>query len=42
MEIILQEHHGVLFYACPEITAAGFPHGFSTRVGGVSPAPGTA
>ena len=39
MEIILQEHHGVLFYACPEITAAGFPHGFSTRVGGVSPAP---
>ena len=39
MEIILQEHHGVLFYACPEMQAAGFPHGFSTRVGGVSPAP---
>ena len=39
MEIILQEHHGVLFYACPEIQAAGFPHGFSTRIGGVSPAP---
>ncbi len=39
MEIILQESQGVLFYCCPEIRAAGFPHGFSTRVGGVSPAP---
>ena len=39
MEITRQERHGVLFYGCPEIQAAGFPHGFSTRIGGVSPAP---
>ena len=39
MEITLQERHGVLFYGCPELEAAGFPHGFSTRVGGVSPPP---
>ena len=39
MEIVQEERHGVLFYVCPEIRASGFPHGFSTRVGGVSPAP---
>ena len=39
MEIVQEERHGVLFYVCPEIRASGFPHGFSTRVGGVSPRP---
>lgn len=39
MEIVREEHRGVLFYVCPEMREAGFPHGFSTRVGGVSPAP---
>ena len=39
MEIIREERRGVLFYVCPEMREAGFPHGFSTRVGGVSPAP---
>ena len=39
MEIVREERHGVLFYLCPEMREAGFPHGFSTRVGGVSPAP---
>ena len=39
MEIVRQERRGVLFYVCPEMREAGFPHGFSTRVGGVSPPP---
>ena len=39
MEIVREERRGVLFYVCPEMREAGFPHGFSTRVGGVSPAP---
>lgn len=39
MEIIRKERHGVLFYSCEEMACAGFPNGFSTRVGGVSPAP---
>ena len=39
MEVIREERHGVLFYVCPEMRAAGFPHGFSTRLGGVSPPP---
>ena len=39
MEIVREERRGVLFYVCPEMREAWFPHGFSTRVGGVSPAP---
>ena len=39
MEIVREEHRGVLFYVCPEMREAGFPHGFSTRIGGVSPPP---
>ena len=39
MEIVRQERRGVLFYVCPEMREAGFPHGFSTRLGGVSPPP---
>lgn len=39
MEITQKERHGVLFYSCDEMEQAGFPHGFSTRLGGVSPAP---
>ena len=39
MEVIREERHGVLFSVCPEMRAACFPHGFSTRLGGVSPPP---
>ena len=39
MDIIRQERHGVSFYACPDPVWAGTAHGFSTRLGGVSPAP---
>ena len=39
MEITKKERQGVLFYSCDRMTQAGFPNGFSTRVGGVSPAP---
>lgn len=39
MEMIRQERHGVPFYACPAPAWAGTAHGFSTRLGGVSPAP---
>ena len=39
MDIIRQERHGVSFYACPDPAWAGAAHGFSTRLGGVSPAP---
>lgn len=39
MEIIRQERHGVPFYACGEPAWSGAAHGFSTRLGGVSPAP---
>ena len=39
MDIIKQERHGVPFYACPDPAWAGTAHGFSTRLGGVSPAP---
>lgn len=39
MEIIRRERHGVPFYACPAPAWAGTAHGFSTRLGGVSPAP---
>lgn len=39
MEIIRRERHGVPFYACGAVEWAGAAHGFSTRLGGVSPAP---
>ncbi len=39
MEVTRQEKNGVVYYACPELTAAGTAHGFSTRIGGVSEAP---
>lgn len=39
MEIIRRERHGVPFYSCSHPTWSGAPHGFSTRLGGVSPAP---
>ena len=39
MDIVRQERHGVPFYACPDPAWAGTAHGFSTRLGGVSPAP---
>lgn len=39
MDIIKQERHGVPFYSCPDPAWAGAAHGFSTRLGGVSPAP---
>lgn len=39
MEITRQERCGVSFYACPDPAWAGAAHGFSTRLGGVSPAP---
>lgn len=39
MDISLQERLGVPFYACTHPDWAGTCHGFSTRKGGVSPAP---
>ena len=39
MEIIRRERHGDPFYACGDPEWAGAAHGFSTRLGGVSPAP---
>ena len=39
MEIVRQEHNGVTFYACTDPAWSGVHHGFSTRLGGVSPAP---
>lgn len=39
MDIIRQERHGVPFYACLDPAWAGAAHGFSTRLGGISPAP---
>ena len=39
MDIIRQERHGVPFYSCSHPAWLGAPHGFSTRLGGVSPAP---
>lgn len=39
MEITRQERCGVSFYACPDPAWAGAAHGFSTRLGGVSPSP---
>lgn len=39
MEIIPKERHGVRFYACDHPAWEGASHGFSTRIGGVSPDP---
>ena len=39
MEVTRQERHGVSFYACSDPAWAGSAHGFSTRLGGISPAP---
>ena len=39
MEIRRQERCGVSFYACSDPAWTGAAHGFSTRLGGVSPAP---
>ena len=39
MNIIRQERHGVFFYACSDPAWTGTAHGFSTRLGGVSPSP---
>ena len=39
MEIVKREVEGVAFYACTDPAWAGARHGFSTRQGGVSPAP---
>ena len=39
MDIIRRERHGVSFYASSHPAWAGAAHGFSTRLGGVSPAP---
>ena len=37
MDIVRREHNGVSFYACTDFP--GIAHGFSTRLGGISPAP---
>ena len=39
MDITVGERHGVPFYSCTHPAWTGAPHGFSTRLGGVSPAP---
>ncbi len=39
LEIVKITRRGVPFYACPDPAWAGAVHGFSTRRGGVSPAP---
>ena len=39
MDITRKERHGVPFYSCSHPAWAGAAHGFSTRLGGVSPAP---
>ena len=39
MEIIQMERRGVPFFSCGDPAWAGAAHGFSTRLGGVSPAP---
>ena len=39
MEITRYERHGALFDSCAAMEEVGFPNGFSTRVGGVSPPP---
>lgn len=39
MDIKIKRRHGVSFFACDHPAWAGTAHGFSTRLGGVSPAP---
>ena len=39
MDVSLHRAHGLSFYACGHPAWAGAAHGFSTRLGGVSPAP---
>lgn len=39
MEVIRQERSSIPFYACQDPRWRGTAHGFSTRLGGVSPAP---
>ncbi len=39
MNIIREERRGVVFYRCDHPAWTGAAHGFSTRLGGVSPAP---
>lgn len=39
MDMIRRERHGVPFYTCGHPAWAGTAHGFSTRLGGVSPLP---
>ena len=39
MDILSVQRSGVTFYACTDPAWAGAAHGFSTRLGGVSPAP---
>lgn len=39
MDILRKQRHGVLFYSCTHPAWGGAAHGFSTRIGGVSPAP---
>lgn len=39
MDITCTRRHGVPFYLCEDPAWAGAAHGFSTRLGGVSPAP---
>ena len=39
MEITRIERHGVPFYVCSHPHWSGAAHGFSTRLGGISPAP---
>ena len=39
MDIKIKRRHGVSFFACDHPAWTGAAHGFSTRLGGVSPAP---
>ena len=39
MDIRIKGRHGVSFFACDHPAWEGAAHGFSTRLGGVSPAP---
>lgn len=39
MDMMRQQRHGVSFYACGDPAWQGAAHGFSTRLGGISPAP---
>ena len=39
MDIITAQHQGVLYYRCPAFDDTGVTHGFSSRVGGISPQP---